>query len=78
VNSPLDQRMRTIAREEATAAMSGADPALTRSDRVADLEQAVNNLRERLERLEQAPTTGDTAKPRRAARKTAEPAEPSE
>ena len=84
MSSPLDGRIRAIAREEATTllgvgipealAAAGAD-----TDRVTALEQQLAELGERLARLEQAPTAEAVPKQRRtSSRKPAESAEPSE
>jgi hypothetical protein len=81
MSSPLDARMRLIAREEA-AALAGPAPAVQESgaDRLAHLEREVADLRSALERavgrldaIEQAST--DPKPATRRARKTAEPTE---
>lgn len=67
MSSPLDARIRKLAREEFAA--SGSTPTEEAGpDRVTELEKEVADLRTRLEKLEGAPA-------KRTARKTTEPAE---
>lgn len=81
MSSPLDARMRLIAREEA-AAVAGSAPAVQEPGpgRLAELEREVADLRGALERangrLDAIEQAGTDPKPAtRRARKTAEPAE---
>lgn len=53
--SALDGRIRTIAREEAAAALDGAPAGAQGPDRVAELEQQLAELTARVEELEKTP-----------------------
>lgn len=82
MSSPLDGRIRSIARAEAATLLGVGTPtpdAGTNPDRVAVLEQQLAELAQRVTRLEQAPTvtyTETAPKTRRAAsRKTTEDSE---
>ena len=65
MSSPLDARIRKLAREEA-AALAGASPAAVGEtsgpDRLTALETEVADLRARLEKLENAPRRAATAR----------------
>lgn len=76
MSSPLDGRIRTLAREEA-AALLGGTAVITETagaDRVAALEKEVAKLRTRLDALEKAPAQALQEAPTgtRRTRKTAE------
>lgn len=77
MSSPLDGRMRAIAREEAAALLDGAPPAPERSasDRVAELEVAVTSLHGTVLRLEERLDALEKIPAQRRTRKTAEPSE---
>jgi hypothetical protein len=76
VSSPLDGRIRVIAREEATALLGVGTPTATAGTdpKLAELEKEVAELRSRLNALEKAPTQAaqETPTATRRARKTAE------
>lgn len=69
MTSPLDNRIRHIAREEAAGVLNAAPAAVLESsgpDRLAELEQEVADLRARLEKLENtAPATATKRTPRK-------------
>lgn len=69
--SALDGRIRSIAREEAAAALSEGPAAGTGNSEVAELRATVEDLTARLEALESAPAPTATAT-KRTSRKTAE------
>jgi hypothetical protein len=73
MSSPLDARIRNLAREEAAALLAEAPSARGGSDRVAELEQQVSTLTARVEELEKASAPAPAAK--RTARKTPETSE---
>lgn len=76
MSSPLEGRIRTLAREEAAALLgAGPDsPKTAAADRVAVLEKEVAELRARLDTLEKAPGQALQEAPAgtRRTRKTAE------
>lgn len=82
MSSPLDGRIRAIAREEATTLLGVGSPdslaAGAGTDRVAELEQQVAELGERVARLEQATTVSADAAPKQRRTSSRKPAEPGE
>lgn len=79
MSSPLDQRMRAMAREEAQALLGVPFGAPTATEPTAeDLRQQITELRERLDNLESDVRDMATTRARRTPRKTTEPAESSE
>jgi len=70
MSSPLDARIRHIAREELAAA---GTPAAGAPDRVAELEKQLAELTARVDELEKAATPAPTAK--RVTRRTTESSE---
>jgi hypothetical protein len=76
MSSPLDGRIRTLAREEATALLGVGTPTATAGTdpQLAALEKEVAELRSRLDALEKTPakTVQDAPTGTRRTRKTAE------
>lgn len=65
MSSPLDARIRKLAREEAEGVANSAPAAVLETsgpDRLAELEKEVTDLRTRLEKLENAPRRAATAR----------------
>lgn len=71
MSSPLDGRIRSIAREEAVTVLGASAPSDSGGDRVTELEKQVAALTARVARMEQTPTaSADTApKTRRTSHK---------
>lgn len=69
MSSPLDGRIRTLAREEAAALLGVATPNSAAPDRVAELQAEVAELRARLDAVEKK-ATGQTVPEPAAARRT--------
>lgn len=69
MSSPLDGRIRALAREEATALLGVATPASTGPDPVAALQAEVAELRARLDAVEKKTEQPDQ-EPRAAVRRT--------
>lgn len=69
MSSPLDGRIRALAREEATALLGVATPASTGPDTVAALQAEVAELRARLAAVEKKTEQADQ-EPRATVRRT--------
>lgn len=73
MSSPLDERMRRIAREEATGSADFATNAEATQQRLSAMEEEVAELRAKLEKLEGGASTPTTKRATRT--KTAETTE---